>query len=89
MAERRRAPSLHGSPNSFCSLERLWGVLVKHYCGTLPLWLAPVQAMVVPIADRHIPYTASVRRLLGDADPRAEVDDRNERMNAKIRHAQL
>ncbi len=71
------------------SLERFFGVLVEHYAGAFPLWLAPVQATVIPIADRHIPYANQVAEQLQDAGYRAEVDDRSERMNQKIRQAQL
>ena len=71
------------------SLERFFGVLVEHYAGAFPLWLAPVQAVVIPIADRHIEYAEQVAQQLRDAGFRAEVDDRSERMNLKIRQAQL
>ncbi len=71
------------------SLERFFGVLVEHYAGAFPLWLAPVQATVIPIADRHNGYAESVARELRDAGFRVEVDDRSERMNQKIRQAQL
>ena len=71
------------------SLERFFGVLVEHYAGAFPLWLAPVQAMVIPIADRHIDYAGQVAGHLRNAGFRAEVDDRSERMNLKIRQAQL
>ena len=71
------------------SLERFFGVLVEHYAGAFPLWLAPVQAVVIPIADRHIDYAGQVAARLRDAGFRAEVDDRSERMNLKIRQAQL
>ena len=71
------------------SLERFFGVLVEHYAGAFPLWLAPVQAVVIPIADRHIDYAGQVAGHLRDAGFRAEVDDRSERMNLKIRQAQL
>ena len=71
------------------SLERFFGVLVEHYAGAFPLWLAPVQAVVIPIADRHIEYAAQVAGRLRDTGFRVEVDDRSERMNLKIRQAQL
>jgi threonyl-tRNA synthetase len=63
--------------------------LIEHYAGAFPLWLAPVQAVVIPIADRHNEYAYQVQRALQDAGLRAEVDHRTERMNAKIRDAQL
>ena len=71
------------------SLERFFGVLVEHYAGAFPLWLAPAQAVVIPIADRHIEYGEQAARQLRDAGFRVEVDDRSERMNLKIRQAQL
>lgn len=70
------------------SFERFTGVITEHYAGAFPLWLAPVQVMVVPIADRHIEYAQSVRQALFDAGLRVEVDDRSERMQAKLRDAQ-
>jgi threonyl-tRNA synthetase len=70
------------------SFERFTGILVEHYAGAFPLWLAPVQVMVIPIADRHVPYAERVRQALHDVGLRAEVDDRSERMQAKVRDAQ-
>ncbi|MCY4576380.1 MAG: threonine--tRNA ligase [Chloroflexi bacterium] len=70
------------------SLERFFGVLLEHNAGAFPVWLAPVQATVIPIADRHIPYAQQVQEQLHAAGLRCEIDDRNERMNAKIREAQ-
>jgi threonyl-tRNA synthetase len=71
------------------SMERFFGVLVEHYAGAFPMWLAPVHAMVIPIADRHIEYADSVAAQLREAGLRVEVDYRSERMQAKIRDAQL
>ena len=71
------------------SLERFMGVLIEHYDGAFPVWLAPVQAVVIPIADRHLEYARQVEQRLAQNDLRVDVDDRNERMNAKIREAQL
>lgn len=70
------------------SLERFFGVLIEHHGGAFPVWLAPVQAIVIPIADRHIDYAYEVKKKLKEAGMRVEVDDRGERMNAKIRDAQ-
>jgi threonyl-tRNA synthetase len=70
------------------SFERFMGIITEHYGGAFPLWLAPVQVMVVPIADRHLEYAASVRDALTTAGLRAEVDDRSERMQLKLRDAQ-
>ena len=70
------------------SFERFIGIITEHYTGAFPFWLAPVQVMIVPIADRHIEYGESVRTALADAGLRAEVDDRSERMQLKLRDAQ-
>ncbi len=70
------------------SFERFIGILTEQYAGAFPLWLAPVQVMVVPIADRHIDYAERVRSALAAAGLRAEVDARSERMQAKLREAQ-
>ena len=71
------------------SLERFMGVLIEHYSGAFPVWLAPVQAEVIPIAERHNEYAQQVAARLTEAGLRAHADMRNERMNAKIRDAQL
>lgn len=71
------------------SMERFMGVLIEHYAGAFPVWLAPVQVVLIPIADRHVEYANSVAERLREADLRVEVDIRSERMNAKIRDAQL
>jgi threonyl-tRNA synthetase len=73
----------------FGSFERFIAILLEHYAGALPLWLAPVQAIVLPIADRHLPYAASVRDQLAAAGLRVEVDERQEKIGYKIREAQL
>jgi len=71
------------------SMERFLGVLLEHYAGAFPLWLAPVQAVVIPISDRHLEYAGWVAAELKSAGLRVEVDERSERMQAKIRDAQL
>ena len=71
------------------TMERITAYLIELYGGAFPLWLAPVQAVVIPIADRHVEYAVAVAERLKEVDLRVEVDDRNERMNAKIRDAQL
>ncbi|HLA19311.1 MAG TPA: threonine--tRNA ligase, partial [Dehalococcoidia bacterium] len=71
------------------SMERFFGVLIEHYGGAFPLWLAPVQAVVIPIADRHAEYAGKLAEELTRAGLRTEVDSRGERMQAKIRDAQL
>ncbi len=70
------------------SMERFMGVLIEHFAGAFPVWLAPVQAILIPIADRHHEYAQKLARILGEAGLRIEVDQRGERMNAKIRDAQ-
>jgi threonyl-tRNA synthetase len=71
------------------SLERFLGVLVEHFAGAFPVWLAPVQAILLPITDRVHPYAQEVARLLWDADLRVEVDTRPETLRYKIREAQV
>jgi len=71
------------------SMERFMGVLIEHHAGAFPVWLAPVQAVIIPIADRHLGYSKEVATRLKDSGFRVEVDSRSERMNAKIRDAQL
>jgi threonyl-tRNA synthetase len=71
------------------SIERFMGVLIEHYGGAFPVWLMPVQAKIIPIADRHIDYAHEVAKQLKKAGLRVEVDDASDRMNAKIRKAQL
>ena len=84
----RKTPlCLHRAPLS--THERLIGFLLEHFAGDLPLWLAPEQVRIVPIADRHLAWAEQVRAALDEHDLRAEVDERSERMNAKIRDAEL
>ena len=70
------------------SMERFFGVLIEHYAGAFPVWLSPQQAAIIPIADRHLDYAFEVEKQLKAAGIRAKVDNRSERMNAKIRDAQ-
>jgi threonyl-tRNA synthetase len=70
------------------SLERFFGVLIEHYAGAFPVWLSPKQAVLIPIADRHMDYAFEVQKKLKEAGLRVYVDERSERMNAKIRDAQ-
>jgi threonyl-tRNA synthetase len=72
----------------FGSIERFLGILIEHYAGALPLWLAPVQVAVIPIADRHNDYAHEVRAALAAVGGRVEVYDHNEPMRAKIAKAQ-
>jgi threonyl-tRNA synthetase len=70
-------------------MERFFGVLLEHHGGALPVWLSPIQAMVIPIADRHREYCSNVQSRLKAAGLRVDIDAGEERMNAKIRNAQL
>jgi threonyl-tRNA synthetase len=71
------------------SMERFMACLIEQYAGAFPVWLAPVQAIMIPIADRHLSYTRQVAEKLRENDIRVQVDDRSERMNLKIREAQI
>jgi threonyl-tRNA synthetase len=71
------------------SMERFFACLTEHYAGAFPLWLAPVQVVLIPIADRHTEYAAKLADELRAKDVRVQLDDRSERMNMKIREAQL
>jgi threonyl-tRNA synthetase len=73
----------------FGSYERFIGIMLEHYAGELPLWLAPVQAIVLPVSDRFNDYAASVRDALRAQDVRVELDDRSESVGRKIREAEL
>ena len=69
----------------FGSIERFFGVLIEHYAGAFPLWLAPVQIGLVPISERHHEYAEKIQQQLQKHGFRVELDARNEKMNAKIR----
>jgi len=71
------------------SMERFLASLIEHYGGTFPLWLAPVQVRVIPVADRHLDYAHKLEAQLKNEGVRVEVDARSERINLKIRQAQL
>ncbi|MCX6589981.1 MAG: threonine--tRNA ligase [Acidobacteria bacterium] len=73
----------------FGSVERFFGILLEHYAGALPVWLSPVQAVVLPITDRHVEYAKTVVARLEAANIRVKIDARNEKVNLKIREAQL
>ncbi len=70
------------------SIERFVGILIEHYAGAFPTWLAPLQVVLLPIADRHVPYARKVEGALRSRDVRVEVDDRSETLGYKIREAQ-
>jgi threonyl-tRNA synthetase len=71
------------------SIERFIGILIEHYGGAFPTWLSPVQALVLTVTDRNIPYGEEVCRFLTKRDIRVEGDFRNEKLGLKIREAQL
>ena len=71
------------------SMERFVACLTEHYGGAFPTWLSPVQAIVIPIADRHVGYAHEIEGDLKSEGIRVQVDDRSERMNLKIRAAQM
>jgi threonyl-tRNA synthetase len=85
--EEERPLCIHRAPLG--SHERFVGFLIEHFAGNFPIWLAPVQAVVIPITDRHVPYAQQIAASYKDAGIRIEVDDSSERMNKKIRQAQL
>lgn len=74
---------------AYGSIERFIGILIEHYAGAFPLWLAPVQVKVLPISERHAAFAGDIAQAMRDRDIRVEVDDRNEKIGYKIREAQL
>lgn len=86
-AQRHRPVMVHRV--IFGSLERFIAILTEHFAGAFPVWLAPVQVKVLPIADRHHPYAEQITELLLAQNIRAELDARNEKINYKIREAQI
>ena len=85
--EKKRPVMIHRT--IFGSMERFMGILIEHFAGKFPVWLAPVQALVLPISDRFNDYAYEVRKELADKGIRVEVDDRAEKIGYKIREAQL
>jgi threonyl-tRNA synthetase len=85
--QKHRPVMIHRAP--FGSMERFVGILIEHFNGAFPLWLSPVQVVMVPITDNHLAYANEVAAKLRTAGLRVEVDDSNSRMGAKIRNAQL
>ncbi len=84
--QKHRPVIIHRAP--FGSLERFIGILIEHYAGEFPLWLAPVQAVVMPITDAQLPYAKEVLKELVASGIRAEIDDRNEKVGYKIRESE-
>ncbi|HEV3231616.1 MAG TPA: threonine--tRNA ligase [Candidatus Dormibacteraeota bacterium] len=85
--EMARPAMIHRAPIG--SLERFMAFLIEHFAGAFPVWLAPVQIVLVPISDKNLPYVERQAALLRDRGLRVEIDSRAERMQAKIRHAEL
>ena len=85
--ERKRPITIHRA--LLGSLERFFGILIEHYAGIFPVWLAPVQAKVLPIADRHFDYARKVYDALRVKGFRVEIDERNEKIGYKIRNAEM
>lgn len=71
------------------SLERFFGILIEHYAGNFPLWLAPTQVIILPIADRHFEFAEQIKKVLREKNFRVEVDIRNEKVGFKIREAEV
>ena len=71
------------------SIERFFGILIEHFAGNFPLWMAPVQAVLLPINDELVSYARQVGGTLAEAGLRNEVDDRSESLNKKVRESQL
>ncbi len=74
---------------AYGSLERFIGILIEHYAGAFPMWLAPVQVKILPLADRHLAYAKEITSMLTEKEIRVEMDDRNEKIGYKIRSAQM
>lgn len=74
---------------AYGSIERFIGILIEHFAGAFPIWLAPVQVKILPISERHAEYAREIAQEMRDQDIRVEVDDRNEKIGYKIREAQL
>jgi len=85
--QKHRPVIIHRAP--FGSLERFIGILIEHYAGAFPLWLAPVQAAILPITDAQMEYAREIERMFSDGGVRCEVDARNEKVNYKIRDWEL
>jgi threonyl-tRNA synthetase len=83
----RRPIMIHRAP--FGSLERFCGVLIEHFAGSFPVWLAPEQVRVLPISEKHLEYGRSIRKLLSDQQIRVTMDETSDKIGAKIRLAQL
>lgn len=85
--EKHRAVMLHRA--GYGSLERFIGILIEHYAGAFPTWLAPVQAKIIPVTDKNLEYAKSVAAAMSESDIRVEVEEANETLGYKIRKAQM
>jgi threonyl-tRNA synthetase len=85
--EKHRPVMLHRTV--YGSIERFIGILIEHYAGAFPIWLAPVQTIVLPISEKHLEYAHSVQESLESNGIRVEVDSRNEKVGYKIREAEM
>lgn len=74
---------------AYGSMERFIGILIEHYAGAFPAWIAPVQVKILPITDRHVEYAKKLAAVLKDKEVRVELDDRNEKIGYKIREGQV
>jgi len=73
----------------FGSIDRFFGILIEHFAGAFPIWLAPVQVQIIPVSGVHLNYALHVQSMLRDAGIRVDIDERNEKLGYKIREAQL
>ena len=87
MREKHRPVMLHRV--IFGSIERFIGILIEHFAGAFPLWLAPVQVKILPISDSQVEYAKQVKAKMEKEGIRVEIDERNEKIGYKIREAQL
>ena len=85
--EKHRAVMLHRA--GYGSLERFIGILIEHYAGAFPTWIAPVQAKIIPVTDKNLEYAKSVAAAMSESDIRVEVEEANETLSYKIRKAQM
>lgn len=85
--EKHRAVMLHRA--GYGSLERFIGILIEHYAGAFPTWIAPVQAKIIPVTDKNLEYAKSVAAAMSESDIRVEVEESNETLGYKIRKAQM
>jgi threonyl-tRNA synthetase len=73
----------------FGSLDRFFGILIEHFAGAFPVWLAPVQVQIIPVSQVHLNYCLKVQKVLKNQGIRVKIDDRNEKLGYKVREAQM